>query len=132
MTKRQLIDEIVAINHSAAPAFLAEFEDTQLTEYLGHLRLVGTPRLTGNSQRYDKYFRNCPTIPSDGPAETTVEQPDPDFCDLDDADRADQAADAETSEAEPEPVGVTAGAHDAEKSDTPFAKADDDSESWLF
>jgi len=37
MTKRQLIDEIRTINLSANPAFLAGFEDTELSAYLHNL-----------------------------------------------------------------------------------------------
>jgi hypothetical protein len=61
MTKRELIDEIVAINHTATPQFLARFQDDELDEYLGHLRVLARPRLSGNAERYEKYFRNCPT-----------------------------------------------------------------------
>ena len=56
MTKRQLIDEIVSINPTAEPGFLARFEDGQLDEYLCHLRVLRTPRLTGNPGPYEKYF----------------------------------------------------------------------------
>lgn len=62
MTKRQLIDEIVTINQSATPGFLARFEDVDLDEYLQHLRLSRTPRLSGDPHRYDHYFNNCPKI----------------------------------------------------------------------
>jgi len=58
MTKRQLIDEIVSINRSAEPAFLAKFDDSQLTEYLQHLRVVQIPRIQRDPRRYDKYFAN--------------------------------------------------------------------------
>jgi hypothetical protein len=44
MTKRQLIDEIMEINQGAEPAFLAQFEDMELTEYLDHLVDVREPR----------------------------------------------------------------------------------------
>jgi hypothetical protein len=44
MTKRQLIDEILAVNRSAEPAFLAQFGDQQLEEYLQHLRTALSPR----------------------------------------------------------------------------------------
>jgi len=43
MTKRQLIDEIVHLNPSAGAAFLAEFEDSDLAEYLEHLHWVASP-----------------------------------------------------------------------------------------
>jgi hypothetical protein len=62
MTKRELIDKIVAINKSASPSFLARFDDVQLDEYLAHLRVLETPRLSGSARKYEKYFRNCPTI----------------------------------------------------------------------
>lgn len=56
MTKRQLIDEIVSINQSAQPGFLARFGDGELNEYLRHLHLTRTPRLSGDRRRYEKYF----------------------------------------------------------------------------
>ena len=62
MTKRQLIDEIVGINRTAEPRFLARFDDEELGQYLDHLRRAQTPRLSGDPHRYDKYFRNLPTV----------------------------------------------------------------------
>jgi len=62
MTKRQLIDEITTMNQSAKPSFLAKFEDTELDEYLQHLRLAQTPRLVGDPHRFDHYFDACPTV----------------------------------------------------------------------
>jgi len=62
MTKRQLIDEIVSMNQSAKPGFLAAFDDSDLDEYLEHLRLAQTPRLAGDPHRYDHYFDDCPAI----------------------------------------------------------------------
>lgn len=62
MTKRQLIDEIVTMNRSADPGFLARFDDSDLNEYLAHLQWTQTPRLAGDPHRYDMYFENCPTI----------------------------------------------------------------------
>jgi hypothetical protein len=56
MTKRQIIDEILTLNRSAEPGFLARFDDSDLGDYLQHLRLAQTPRLTGDASRYDKYF----------------------------------------------------------------------------
>lgn len=44
MTKRELIDEIRAINRSADPGFLAQFDDADLDDYLRHLRVVRQPR----------------------------------------------------------------------------------------
>ena len=40
MTKRELIDQITVLNPSARPAFLADFADEDLAEYLQHLRWV--------------------------------------------------------------------------------------------
>jgi len=62
MTKREMIDEILSINLSAEPQFLARFADGQLFDYLTHLRVLSTPRLIGNAERYEKYFRNLPAI----------------------------------------------------------------------
>ena len=62
MTKRQIIDEIMSINRSAQPDFLARFSDQNLRDYLEHLRVVRTPRLSGDPRRYDAYFENCPKI----------------------------------------------------------------------
>lgn len=60
MTKRQLIDEIVSINQSARPAFLAGFGDDELNEYLRHLQVTRKPRLSGNWRQYEKYFTDLP------------------------------------------------------------------------
>ncbi len=57
MTKRQLIDEILERNTTADVGFLARFDDTELDEYLSHLRRLQTPRLTGDASRYEKYFQ---------------------------------------------------------------------------
>jgi hypothetical protein len=38
MNKRQLIDDIRTINTSAAPQFLAQFNETALEQYLDHLK----------------------------------------------------------------------------------------------
>ncbi len=62
MTKREMIDEILSINLSAEPQFLARFADGQLFEYLTHLRVLSTPRLIGNAERYEKYFHSLPAV----------------------------------------------------------------------
>ena len=56
MTKRELIDEILMINRTAAPEFLARFNDGDLDEYLQHLRVSRVPRLSGEPGRYERYF----------------------------------------------------------------------------
>lgn len=63
MTKRQIIDEILTINPTAKPAFLARFEDAELGAYLSHLQVLARPRLTGDASRFEKYFINVPKIP---------------------------------------------------------------------
>ncbi len=69
MTKRQLIDEILTLNKTAKPAFLARFGPDDLEEYLRHLLGVNRPVLCGNAGRYQKYFVSCPDVqPLDAPA----------------------------------------------------------------
>ena len=67
MTKRELIDAITGINRSARPDFLADFNDDELSDYLAHLRVAGSPRPTGKLKRYERYFQNCPV--ADAPAD---------------------------------------------------------------
>ena len=57
MTKRELIDQIQAANCTAQPEFLARFSDSELEEYLNHLRQARQSRLCGDAKRYEKYFR---------------------------------------------------------------------------
>jgi len=64
MTKRQLIDQIIGINRSAQPAFLAHFSDEELSDYLTHLNSTERPRMHGDPARFRKYFENCPVIPA--------------------------------------------------------------------
>jgi hypothetical protein len=63
MTKRQVIDEIVAINSSAPPAFLARFSEAELEAYLRHLQLARTPRRAGSWRQYGTYFQESPPAP---------------------------------------------------------------------
>ncbi len=44
MTKRQLIDQILSLNESADPGFLAQFQHEELDEYLAHLTSARMPR----------------------------------------------------------------------------------------
>ncbi|MCD4823163.1 MAG: hypothetical protein K8S55_01025 [Phycisphaerae bacterium] len=69
MTKRELIDEIMELNHSADPGFLARFDDIELNNYLDHLSLLQAPRLEGDPHRYDKYFQ---AEPADSPCAVAV------------------------------------------------------------
>jgi len=73
MTKRQLIDEITAINQTAEPSFLAKFDDSDLDDYLRHLNAARLPRLSGDPRRFDKYFQGVPRIDS-AAAARAVEQ----------------------------------------------------------
>ncbi len=51
MSKRQLIDEILVFNASAEPAFLAEFDPSDLREYLSKLvRCAGIKVRKGGSK----------------------------------------------------------------------------------
>ncbi len=51
MTKRQTIDQILNMNRSAKPEFLAQFDQEDLDEYLRHLHIARSPRLcTGSGE----------------------------------------------------------------------------------
>ena len=63
MTKRELINQILTENQTAEPAFLAQFSDEQLRDYLSHLQGAGQPKMSGNAARFERYFRNCPKAP---------------------------------------------------------------------
>ncbi len=71
MTKRQLIDDILLLNRSAKPEFLAQFDAEELDAYLRHLQLARSPRLSAAQGQYAKYFENVPTIAADAPADAT-------------------------------------------------------------
>ncbi len=129
MTKRQMIDEILAINTTAEPAFLARFGDTDLDEYLEHLRLIQMPRLSGDSSRYARYFENCPKIAAAVPVEQNELPPyDAPY----DIEPYDASAEAAVRPEQPEPVlvGVAASAETNEL--TSFASSEENSASWLF
>ncbi|MFW6155275.1 MAG: hypothetical protein ACOC95_08665 [Planctomycetota bacterium] len=68
MTKRQLIDEILLLNRSAKPDFLAQFDPEELEAYLRHLQLARSPRLSATHGQYARYFENVPTITAGAPA----------------------------------------------------------------
>jgi len=70
MTKRQLIDEIIALNRSARPGFLAQFDDGQLRVYLQHLRVVQIPRVQRDPRRYERYFVGLEPAGAAGTAES--------------------------------------------------------------
>ncbi len=63
MTKRQIIDDIIESNPTAAPAFLAQFDHVDLLDYLRHLQVLKAPRLTANTGRYERHFP--PPVPQD-------------------------------------------------------------------
>lgn len=56
MTKRQIIDEIVSMNQTAKPAFLASFAEDDLNDYLRQLHRLRKPRLLGDASRFAHYF----------------------------------------------------------------------------
>ena len=70
MTKRQLIDEILTMNRSARPSFLAEFEDHDLSEYLDHLLAVCGPKPQGDPWWPERHLKNRPATPPADAAKT--------------------------------------------------------------
>ncbi|MCD6365681.1 MAG: hypothetical protein J7M14_07375 [Planctomycetes bacterium] len=125
MTKRQLIDEIVVINRSAKPAFLAEFADDDLQDYLDHLQVIRQPRLSANTHRYDMYFRAATDLP--------------DKFDIPDKPAAEprRSAPAETfAEALSQPIPDASSrqqSHDPASRDSQVrTRIGEDPESWLF
>ncbi|MFA6133150.1 MAG: hypothetical protein WC869_03925 [Phycisphaerae bacterium] len=128
MTKRQLIDEILTKNNTAHAGFLAQFDDDALREYLGHLRWAKQPRLSGDSRRFEKYFRSLsrPAAPaavagdkSTIAATTYVDEPTA------------QEEMAYQKELEAEAVVADTDASDSTVAQ-PFAKSESTPHSWLF
>ncbi len=84
MTKRQLIDEIICINKTADPAFLANFSDEELQEYLSHLRRFASPlapragRRRSTSASSANPSASWATRPAPQPQPLRVDDPDPD------------------------------------------------------
>ena len=76
MTKRQVIDEIVLLNRSADPGFLAQFEDDDLSEYLQRLLIVGPLRPEGDVHLYDQSLQNCQATDADAVARPSEEADD--------------------------------------------------------
>lgn len=75
MTKRQLIDEIICINKTADPAFLANFSDEELQEYLSHLRRFASPLAPRAARR--RAASASPANPSASWATRPAPQPQP-------------------------------------------------------
>ena len=114
MTKRQLIDEIISINRTAQPSFLARFNEIDLDEYLRHLIGAKTSRLSGDYTRYRKYFQADGTAstmstdrcePSASPA-LGAYQAEPANLQPDDADLEPVSFDCEQNEVAAQAVGV--------------------------
>ena len=75
MTKRQLIDQIVMLNRTALPSFLAQFDDDNLNRYLAHLVEARKPRIAGaNGRRFDRYFAAQRAEADDAPTPQFVAQ----------------------------------------------------------
>lgn len=146
MTKRQLIDQIVQINHTAHPGFLATFGDEDLKDYFDHLRLTRQPRLLSDPGRYEKYFEPAvatatethqsesswrrssdsrPDSPVDLYADDLSHSYEPVSEDGLAGDPADVFEDA--LELKDESLAVTSTIEKA-----PLAEADEDTEAWLF
>ncbi len=73
MTKRQLIDQILSLNQTAEPGFLAQFQDRDLDEYLAHLAVVKMPRGASPSARPRRDFHDH--VPSNKSARMPVSAP---------------------------------------------------------
>ncbi len=149
MTKRQLIDEIIGINQTAEPQFLARFNDDELTQYLDHLRSAELPRLSGDPCRFDRYFENCPvagTRPTlwrtRGAAAAEEGAADPADAEEGGPDGGAQqtevplyaSPDAEQAgpDGEPEPANVVAASVPEGSNAQPVAAEQEESESWLY
>lgn len=81
MTKRQMIDEIVTLNHTAKPAFLARFNEVDLNEYLEQLLNLRKPSLSGDARQYAKYFGQNTTVFQAPPASTPQQDGSPELQD---------------------------------------------------
>lgn len=77
MTKRELIDEILIINRSAKPAFLAEFGVEDLGEYLQHLHVASTPRPVVSNRTSAAKSAQHSCQPQAADAQPTPEGPQP-------------------------------------------------------
>ena len=117
MTKRQLIEQITDLNPTAKPAFLAEFKDADLAEYLQHLRWADQPQYPwqtaqGSSRRDRPAAESMPAEPAVVDVSAVTFQDDPAEMD--------------------EPVAVAVGT-DTDAS-APFAEDDsqEDSQAWLL
>ena len=77
MTKRQLIDEIVLLNPTAKPGFLAQFDGEDLDKYLHQLEAVRAPRIPGVQSRLSgRHGAGASRPPSQsGPAELSDRAP---------------------------------------------------------
>ena len=109
MTKRQLIDEIVSLNHSAEPAFLARFQDAELDQYLGRLRVIGLPRPGEQvTEPFIDPADNVEAAWNEAAIETAVavaEPPHEEHHDeIPDADDEDERADADDQDDQDEPI----------------------------
>jgi len=117
MTKRQYVDEILRINRSAKPEFLAKFSEEDLAEYFRHLGVAAVPRESlyrRGSRRPATSKSWLPTGPAEKPEPpdepparpVKYRQTDPDEL----ADPAEQAEQAELAD----PVELTELAEQAE------------------
>lgn len=117
MTKRQLIEQITDLNPTAKPAFLAEFKDADLAEYLQHLRWVGQPQhpwqtAQGRSRRGRRAAESAPQEPAAADVSAEPFQDDPAGLD--------------------QPVAVAVGAET--DASAPFAEdsSQEESQAWLL
>jgi len=140
MTKRQLIDEIVTMNRTAEPGFLAQFDDEKLLDYLLHLRVVRTPRLGGDPRRYDRYFKAAAVVAARDEGVESADDVEASDADIDGTLRRPAwpgADDAETlgnqSELEEARTAVVAAAAAGSGDEqVPVTESEESLESWLF
>ena len=127
MTKRQLIDEIVCINHTAQPVFLAQFDDGDLNAYLQHLRVIQVPRIQRAPSRYEKYFVSASrgvSVPAAVPSYSA---------DADDGEDLDTGGDVQLACDSDLPGGADHVDADADESQPAVVKtATQDAELWLY
>ena len=84
MTKRQLIDQIIAVNRSARPGFLARFDDEDLRDYLDHLMTARQPLPVARTHSHEKYFtapQPTATAVLEAPEQDDLDAPSPDDAD---------------------------------------------------
>jgi hypothetical protein len=134
MSKRELIDEILRLNPTAKPDFLAHFKEKDLQEYLVHLNWLNSPAIepdrsptAGVAQEYAE--------PSESNVAVAVADADPEMAEAsDDMGPEEPLAEAPAFD---EPLAtsevVAVAANDESDEPLPFARqSQEDSQTYLF